>query len=351
MKGELKSAPRIDRIIDVNVNRLSEALRMIEDIARFYFEDKKFALEAKRLRADFDVWRKRYAKGCIESRESAADIGRNASYDKNKKSSVDDILGSAFGRGEEACRVLEETSKLRGADSPDAKGMRFNLYSLEKRAHLLLKGKMFCDSMGLYIVMTSPAVGYERLAEAAVKNGVRSLQLRDKGMEGRKLLLTAKRIRAITEKTKTLFIVNDRLDIALLSGADGLHLGQTDIPVEEARRESKNLIIGKSTHSMKQLNNALKEEPDYVGIGPIYPTKSKQVKDRVLGLREASMMLKHSTVPAVGIGGIKDFNCQEVKNAGFSNISVLSYINESTSPEREIKMIQSLLRRKNDTER
>ncbi|MGE3062314.1 MAG: thiamine phosphate synthase [bacterium] len=350
MKNTKIQAPS-PRIIDVNINRLSEALRMIEDICRFHISDEKQTKKIKFLRSQFDNYRKSYEKYALPFRESEKDLGREQSFDMNKRTSIDDILGSAFGRAQEACRSLEEFSKLEGSKTGNFKEMRYSLYDIERNLFISMKRKRFADKMGLYIIMTNPKVGYEKLSEIAVKNGIRVIQFRDKFMEGRELLKKARAIRSITKNSDTLFIVNDRLDIALLSDADGVHLGQTDIPVFAARRESSGLIIGKSTHNMKQLKCALKEMPDYVGIGPVFPTDSKILKDRVLGLSEAEKMLKESSVPAVCIGGIKEHNLKAVLKIGFMNAAILSYITESGSPEREIKKIQSILRRKNDTER
>ncbi|MDD3804469.1 MAG: thiamine phosphate synthase [bacterium] len=350
MKNPRIQAPS-PRIMDVNVNRLSEALRVIEDVVRFHVMDEDLSKRVKKIRASLDLYRKEQRKDTLFSRASETDFGRKISYDKNKRDGIESILGSAFGRAQESCRVLEEFSKINKSSAESMKEMRYSLYDIERASVILLHRRRFTDDMGLYLIMTNPKTGYEKLTEAAVKMNVKVIQLRDKIMEGRDLLRTAKAIKSIVKNSDTLFIVNDRLDIALLSDADGVHLGQTDIPVEEARKISKDLIIGKSTHNPIQLRRALKEQPDYVGIGPIYPTDSKRIKDRVLGLKDANRMFEASSVPSVGIGGIKDHNIKDVLNIGFTNIAVLSFIAESGNPVREIKKIQSALRRKNDSKR
>ncbi|HAV92581.1 TPA: thiamine phosphate synthase [candidate division WOR-3 bacterium] len=350
MKNTRIQAPS-PRIIDVNVNRLSEALRVIEDVIRFHIRDESLSNRVKSIRASFDLFRKEQKGDMLFSRESEIDFGRKMSYDKNNRDGIESILGSAFGRAQESSRVLEEFSKINKHSTERMKEMRYSLYDIERVAVILLHRRKFTNDMGLYLIMTNPKIGYEKLTEAAVKMNIKVIQLRDKIMEGRELLRTAKAIKSIVKNSDTLFIVNDRLDIALLSDADGVHLGQTDIPVEEARKISKDLIIGKSTHNSIQLKKALKEQPDYVGIGPIYPTDSKKIKDRVLGFRNAKSMLEASSVPSVGIGGIKDHNIKDVLNIGFTNIAVLSFITESGNPIREIKKIQSALRRKNDIKR
>jgi len=335
----------------VNINRISEALRVIEDIARFYILDENLTLKVKNLRASFNLYRKSFEKGLLGYRESRTDMGRIILYDKNRRESIDDVLGSSFGRAQESCRVLEEFAKINNFSSEFFKEMRYSLYEFEKEAFIMLRKKRFNDDIGLYLIMTNPKVGYEKLAEIAVKAKIRVIQFRDKNKESRDLLLIAKSIRSIVKNSKTVFIVNDRIDIALMSEADGVHLGQTDIPVSEARKISRDLIIGKSTHNLIQLKSALKENPDYVGIGPIYSTNSKKIKDKVLGIQNAKRMLFSAKIPAVGIGGIKDYNLNEVLSIGFNNIAILSFISESENPGKEIERIQSILRRKNDIKR
>ncbi|MFO8061317.1 MAG: thiamine phosphate synthase, partial [bacterium] len=272
---------------------MREGLRVIEETARFELNNRQIAEDIKTLRHSYGDL-KALAPGIIEARDSSNDIGRNSDYDKQKKN-LKEIIGSAFGRSQEAARVLEEFGLY---ISPDftcrAKEIRFKLYDIEKdmttalrKAHLT-----FPESIGLYLVMTSPRKGYEKLTEIAVKNSVGAVQLRDKTMNDRQLLETARRMREITAETDTLFFVNDRIDIAVLSDADGVHVGQSDIDVSECRSVMGSKLVGKSTHNLKQLRNALKERPDYIGIGPVFPTNSKAVPDPVLGLDEAGRMLE-----------------------------------------------------------
>jgi len=230
------------------------------------------------------------------------------------------------------------------------KSIRFSLYDLEKKAILKLRNiiLMFDKNLGLYIVMTDPAVGYEKLAEISVKEEVKAIQFRDKRMTDKQLLITAKKIKSITKGSKTLFIVNDRPDIAVLSDADGVHLGQSDISVFEARKMSDRMIVGKSTHTIRQVQNAIKEFPDYIGIGPVFKTLSKEVPDKVLGLEKATLMLKESEIPSVAIGGIKDYNLKDVLNCGFQSFAVVSYVTESDKPKDCIKKLQKIYRRKNE---
>lgn len=158
---------------------------------------------------------------------------------------------------------------------------------------------------GLYLVLTGPRDGYERVCEWAVKAGLPCVQLRYKGRDEREHLGLAHKLRRITAGTDTLFIVNDRPDIALQSGADGLHLGQHDLPAAEARRLiGPDLLLGLSTHNLDQVAKANDAPVNYIGFGPIYTTNSKTIPDPVVGpdaLRAAHAISRH---PVVAIGGL-----------------------------------------------
>ena len=146
---------------------------------------------------------------------------------------------------------------------------------------------------GLYLVMTNPVVGYERCCEAAVKAGVGIVQLRMKDAPRGEILSVARALRAITAGTKTLFIVNDDPSIAAEAEADGVHVGQTDMPVAEVRSKYPTLgVVGKSTHSLEQAVAAMDERPDYIGVGPVWATPTKKIPDPTLGVAEAAKMMR-----------------------------------------------------------
>jgi len=158
---------------------------------------------------------------------------------------------------------------------------------------------------GLYLVLTDPRDGYEKLCSWAVAAGLPAVQLRYKGQDEREHLFWAHALRRITRGTGTLFIVNDRPDIALLAQADGVHVGQNDMPADEVRRIiGPAMLLGLSTHNRKQVAAANDAPVDYIGFGPLYATNSKARPDPVLGpqaLKEALFLSRH---PVVAIGGL-----------------------------------------------
>ncbi|WP_216829998.1 thiamine phosphate synthase [Alkalihalobacterium elongatum] len=162
--------------------------------------------------------------------------------------------------------------------------------------------------------------------EEAIKGGSDIIQLRDKTSSKKVVFEKAKQLREITKKYGVTFIVNDHIDVALAVDADGIHIGQDDLPIEEARKIVGNKIIGLSTHAIEEARAAQKNGADYIGVGPIFPTKSKvDVVDPVT-TDYIRQVVKEITIPFVAIGGIKLHNVDQVLEAGASRICAISEI-------------------------
>jgi thiamine-phosphate pyrophosphorylase len=190
---------------------------------------------------------------------------------------------------------------------------------------------------GFYLVMTDPVVGYAKCAEAAVKAGVKIIQLRMKRASREKILSEARKVRSVTADTGTLFIVNDDPAIASEVGADGVHVGQDDMPPSEIRRLYPALkYVGLSTHSPAQVIAANKEPVDYIGVGPVYATPTKDIPDPTLGLETMSEMISLSDRPAVAIGGINSDNIADVRRFGARNFAVVRAVCQSARPDEAI---------------
>lgn len=170
--------------------------------------------------------------------------------------------------------------------------------------------------------------------ESALRGGVSSVQLRAKHLTDRDLLDHAIRLRTLCAQYDALFLVNDRVDIALAADADGVHLGVDDLPVESARRlGGDDFIIGFSPETDKQLESAQSLGVNYLGIGPVFGTKSKSDAGDALGLAELSRRIQLGRLPAVGIGGINRANAAGVLDSGAAGIAVISAILGATDPE------------------
>jgi len=193
---------------------------------------------------------------------------------------------------------------------------------------------------GFYAILTEPVVGYERLSLLLVKYKVPFIQIRIKNKDYGCFLAVAKLIREITKDTATKLIINDNPYIASEVGADGVHIGQEDLDYLEVRRiVGDKMIIGLSTHNMGQVNNANILKPDYIGVGPVYNTPTKEKADPALGLELMKQMIAQSKMPAVAIGGINEQNLKAIREHGALNFSAVRWLNQSTEPESALKDI------------
>lgn len=187
------------------------------------------------------------------------------------------------------------------------------------------------------MIITKPRLSYESVARVCVECGVKYLQLREKHLDDRETLSVAERVMSITRGTQTKFVMNDRADLALLSGADMLHLGQGDISLADARRiVGDKMPIGLSTHSIAQATEAIAQGPAYIGFGPIYPTTTKAIADPTVGTELLSQVMEFAPIPVIAIGGIFPENANIVVGAGAKNICLVRHLMESET-EAELK--------------
>ena len=198
------------------------------------------------------------------------------------------------------------------------------------------------ENFGFYLVMTNPKVGYVDCAKAAVKAGVKIIQLRMKHCAREEIVAVAKDVRAVTRGTDTLFIVNDDPSIAAEVEADGVHVGQDDMSVAEVRAQYPSLkIVGLSTHSPAQALAAIPQKPDYIGVGPVWATPTKDIPDPTLGVATALEMVRSVPFPAVCIGGIDEPRLRELTAAGAPNCAVVRAVCAADDPYAAIKRLQA----------
>lgn len=185
---------------------------------------------------------------------------------------------------------------------------------------------LFINSNPLYLITDRALSGLShfQMVRQAITAGIRNVQLREKQMSKKELYREAVSLRSLTEKFKTILIINDHLDIALAADADGVHLGQDDMPMKEARKiMGKKKIIGISTHSLKQALKAQEEGADYIGFGPMFHTSTKDA-GKPKGLRALREIREHIKIPVVAIGGITHGNVSSVLDAGANAAAVMS---------------------------
>ena len=199
------------------------------------------------------------------------------------------------------------------------------------------------NDFGLYLVITDPVVGYAKCAEAAVKAGVKIIQLRMKHASREDILREAREMRRVTDGTDTLFIVNDDPQMAADVGADGVHVGQDDISPAEVRKRFPELrIVGLSTHNMDQVRASLTQPVDYIGVGPVYATPTKDIPDPTLGLETMGNMIAAAAHPAVAIGGIDAQRLPAVLAAGARNFAVVRAVCQSAKPYEAMRSLMSM---------
>lgn len=203
------------------------------------------------------------------------------------------------------------------------------------------------EVFGLYAILTDPVVGYEACARAVVSEGIQYLQLRMKGVVRAEVLRTARAIREITRGTSTRFIVNDDPLIAIEVDADGVHLGQSDMPINEARAlwDTPGKIFGLSTHNEEQALAARALKPDYIGLGPVFPTPTKARPGPVLGLERMGRIIQESIFPAVAIGGINQDNLRQVLAHGAVNFAAVRPVTQATDPHGAIARLMDIWRK------
>jgi len=317
-----------DRIIDVNLNRLTEGLRVIEDIVRFKFEDRATLNTIRNLKQK--LWQNmgEMRKKVIRSRKSEQDIGRSAKFDKIKRTTLFDVLTANFKRGQESARVLEEVFKLKKDQiSGLFKNIRFTLYDVEKELAKRIKPAI---DLRLYVIIDIASVGRKYLTgitKACVSGGAIMIQLREpKHTLSRQWLLDAIKIKKAISNQKVKLIINDRVDIAQAVDADGVHLGVHDMPINYARKILGNeKIIGITATNIVQAQNAERYGADYVGVGAIFPTSTK-LDAPLLGINKLNAIIKCVKIPVVAIGGITPQNAKQLFKLKVSGIAIASAV-------------------------
>ena len=325
------------RIIDANLNRACEALRVLEEISRFLLEDKETSEDLKNIRHILNSLQDEDYAGLLTARDTEGDVGVNIK-NPDRRSGIETIFKANIKRLQQALRVLAEYCP---ENFESLEKLRYKSYTLEKNMWDKLKekyNKLMLEDKKLYLVTNSDKFETEDLfldaVASALKGGVDILQLREKNMPANKILELGKKVKLLCAEYGATFIVNDRVDIAYVLEADGVHLGQDDMDVESARKIlGNNAIIGISTHAPEQAQKAVNDGADYIGMGPVFTTPTKPGRPSV-GLEYAKWVSENIKIPAFAIGGIDLTNVQDVINAGAKKIAVVRAIINSDSPER-----------------
>ena len=339
---------RIYQIIDANLDRAREGLRVLEDWARFGLGENDFVVKIKNFR---QILGKNHLEVYKQSRNHIEDQCKGLTHQEQiKRRSPEQIISSNSGRIQEALRVIEEFSRLHNHElSKIASEIRYEIYTLEID---LLKLSKFKNSQkilrenDLYII-TDQKENLLEIIEEILQAGVKIIQHRFKTGTDKDHLQEAIQIKNLCKRYNSLFIINDRLDIALASNADGIHLGQDDLDLKTARKLlGYSKIIGISANNEIDISNALKEGCDYIGIGPVFETATKKNK-KPIGIEKIKTLTKDLNIPWFAIGGIKSNNISYLKRNGFKKIALVSQLMNSEDPKEDAIMILKELSNEN----
>jgi thiamine-phosphate pyrophosphorylase len=336
------------RILDAAANRAGEGLRVIEDYLRFILDDRHLTSLAKELRHDLAAALARLpATDRLAARDTLADIGTNISTtSENRRDDPIDVVAANFKRLQQSLRSLEEYGKLIDPElASKFEALRYRTYTLERAASITAESLQRLAAARLYVLLDGreslPA--FSVLAESLAIAGADVLQLRDKRLADRELLERARRLREITAKTQTLFVMNDRPDLAVLARADGVHVGQDELGVKEARTiVGPRALVGVSTHSLEQARQAVLDGANYVGVGPTFTSSTKSF-ERLAGLELLRQIAAEIRLPTFAIGGITADNIRDVVATGIHRVAVSGAVISSAEPAIAIRELRKLL--------
>jgi len=334
--------PTLYRILDANLDRVREGLRIIEEWCRFGLNQADLTEECKNLRQETARW---HQSNLRSARDTPNDPGTDLTHpQEEERSNLQAVLQANFCRVEEGMRVLEEYGKLYDPNlALSFKQMRYRVYILESKilAHdryqKLLAAKLY--------LVTHPSDNLIEIVDAALEGGVTLVQYRDKEVDDALRISRAQQLCELCHSYGALFLVNDRVDVAVAVNADGVHLGQQDIPIALARQIlGSNRIVGRSTTNPDEMRRALEGGADYIGVGPVYETPSKPGK-AAAGLEYVSFAAQYSPIPWFAIGSITPNNLRDVMGAGAQRVAVVRSIMQAEQPTLVTQYFLSQLQR------
>ena len=335
------------RIIDANFNRAREAIRVVEDYCRFVVNCAPLAERAKQLRHELSgTAAKLDIAKLISSRDTPGDVGVGAKVPGQlERADLLDCCTAGCKRLTEALRVLAEVAQTEHKDvAEQIERLRYEAYTLEKDIVVFASPAEKFKRVRLYVVVTSNLpVEALSLCSKCVAGGADCIQLRAKAIDDDKLFALAQEFVGICADGGVLSIINDRVDVAAAARADGVHVGQNDMPVDQIKKlQTEPLIIGKSTHSPAELDHTCRELPTYVSLGPVFATPTKPAM-KAVGLsyvEHGIRRLMDTGIGHVAIGGITAENVEQVLRAGARAVAVCSAVSTASDPTETCRVLK-----------
>jgi thiamine-phosphate pyrophosphorylase len=327
----------LGRVLDASANRAREGLRVVEDYVRFVLDDPALTRRIKEARHRLGVAiRGLDLEALLGARDTRGDVGTHImTVTEGVRENPRAVLTANFKRTAEALRTLEEYTKL---IDPWLAGrfevLRYDVYTLEKLTLTAVRSyRALGDARLMVLVGGLPTFGDLRwIVGEALAGGADVIQLREKGISDREWLRRAREVRLMTVEARARLILNDRPDLARLASADGVHLGQEDVILRDARRiVGPSALIGVSTHDPAQLDDAVLAGASYLGVGPVFPSATKDFAD-LAGLAYVRHAAETTTLPWFAIGGITAENVEDVLAAGATRIAVSAAVVRAEQP-------------------
>ena len=335
---------RIAQIVDANLDRAREGLRVLEDWARFALGRKDLVKSLKNFR---QILGKHHLKVYKDSRNFINDTCAGLSHPEQfKRNHVSSIISSNAARVQEALRVIEEFSRDHNQNlCKISSWIRYEIYKLEivlLEAHSNYALRKILNENDLYFITLDTENLFEKIKNI-LEGGVKIIQLRFKHGNDSDNIKFAIKVRELCNNFGALFLINDRVDIALACKADGVHLGQDDMDIKSARTIlGFSKIIGISASNELDINKAIKDGCDYLGIGPVFETTTKKGKVP-LGIETLNSLTKDISIPWFAIGGIKQENISLLKENNICKVAIITDLINSKKPkEKAIMLINSL---------
>lgn len=339
------------RVIDANLNRTFEGLRTIEEISRFACNDSDSTESLKGLRHTLQNIAVEFDRAeLLAARDVAGDVGTSITTESEMKR-IDShaIVAAAAQRVQQSLRCLEEFSKwIQPESSSKFEALRYRSYDVLRDMELRLLGSFPIEAQ-LYVLIdfARPIEQFKAFLRNVINAGVDLVQLRAKEVDDRKWIAYGNAAIEAMQGSQAKLIINDRIDIAMAIHADGVHLGQEDMPIEIARQiVGRSMWIGVSTHNIEQAREAQSAGADYIGCGPTFPSETKSF-EAFAGTDFLRQVAQEILVPAFAIGGIGPSRIAEVVNAGFRRIAVSHCIHGATEPSEVARSLKSALGQEN----
>ena len=338
--------PRVARLIDANLDRSREGLRVVEDWCRFGLERDDLVISLKDWRQRLGkLHQERYKQARSTVTDPGAGLEHPAQLDRH---SPRQVVEANCGRVQEALRVLEEYG--RSVDpllASEAAAIRYGLYDLEVTCLKATGGNNRRNRLRdcQLCLITTPCPDLIDRVTAALRSGVAMVQHRCKSGSDRERLEEARTLADLCQHHGALLIINDRIDLALAVDADGVHLGQDDLPTDVARGLiGPERLLGRSTHSLDQVAQANREDCDYLGLGPVNTTAVKPERPAI-GAALVGEALAIAQKPVFAIGGITQTNLSQLTATGCRRVAVIGAIMGADNPEKASQnLLSSLLR-------